>query len=767
MTAVIRARRSVGWAVVFAVTMAPGFSGTVVGAEPQPPSNQLESPMVDLVVLEPDAGGSDTTPALLIIDAEGPASDRASLALLQRGDSWERVVELELDLERDGLAARWLVGLDSRRFALIATSPTSTRGSGYAVVIGLDIRGVGGDPAIVEVGRSRIDRAVEDAAAADVDGLGTPELILGLRPSIEASGSCGLTSLVVIDGATFAIRRTVDLPGRLGTGIVGRFDAAPGDDLLAYDSRACPPGGAGDTRLSTIRFTDGEASPLIEGLSSDVDAYPPPVRFRVEGEAHDLALATTDAGLAVVRPGVRGHLFTIDASAPIPLVAGPDAVVDGKATRIAWLDDDGLHALRIPHEARLPDDAGRMDLAPSSFGSERWAILASGIVDDIRAHGLSSAWLGDVADPDCPDLIVPGAILPCGAAELRQGAAWLATRLVAAMPIEGRRGMLVAAGLGWDPAAGLPSSPTPWAVAPAGWWRHGPSTSFALSEIRANDIGYFQEYPTPKATIEATTASDGSTLLPGFTGTRMFVSVSALPEGEEGPDVAPDRLAGLLGGPDRDGGITTVVRVPVPPGNESGRDGSFATLALADVHGTEAAAPSRWAMRVVPINDWGEVGLPVVRTVVRDVVGPTLNLETPFTNPVWPFTTSLAGRAEPGSNVAVDGQGDLEVDQRGRFTVVTHLAPWPQTIRLTATDASGNTSIGEFSVVGGVDYRRFPWALIAALVLLGVVAARGLAAAGRDRGAGVEATMWSTGALDDADAPEIEELPPGKGLARR
>ena len=172
-------------------------------------------------------------------------------------------------------------------------------------------------------------------------------------------------------------------------------------------------------------------------------------------------------------------------------------------------------------------------------------------------------------------------------------------------------------------------------------------------------------------------------------------------------------------------------------------------------------------MRVVPINDWGEVGLPVVRTVVRDAVGPTLNLETPFTNPVWPFLASLPGRAEPGSTVAIDGQGDLEVDQRGRFTVVTHLAPWPQTIRLTATDASGNTSVGEFSVVGGVDYRRFPWALIAALLLLVVVAARGLAAAGRDRGRPVEATLWSTGALDDSNAPEIEDLPPGSGLARR
>ena len=97
---------------------------------------------------------------------------------------------------------------------------------------------------------------------------------------------------------------------------------------------------------------------------------------------------------------------------------------------------------------------------------------------------------------------------------------------------------------------------------------------------------------------------------------------------------------------------------------------------------------------------------------------------------------------------------------------MTRLAPWPQAIRLTSTDESGNPTVGEFSIVGGVDYRQFPWALIAALTLRGVVAARGLAAAGR-RSGGFEATAWSTGTLDEGSMPEIEELPPGAGLARK
>jgi hypothetical protein len=171
-------------------------------------------------------------------------------------------------------------------------------------------------------------------------------------------------------------------------------------------------------------------------------------------------------------------------------------------------------------------------------------------------------------------------------------------------------------------------------------------------------------------------------------------------------------------------------------------------------------------LQVVPINDWGEWGRPVARTITRDAHGPTVALEQPFTSPVWPFHAILAGRSEPGSTVRVDGIGDVDVDRGGRFALDMQLAPWPQVVRVTATDPSGNATIGEFSIVGGVDYRRFPWPGIAAAVLLGLVAARGLFGGGRRSHAGVEATPWSLGSLDEASVPEIEELPPGSGLAR-
>ena len=732
-----------------------------------PPANRLETPMADLAIIEApdDDAGEQVTPALLVLDAADAAPAHARLSVLQRRQAWDPIATLDVDLERDDVTARWLVALSARKFALVATAPTSATGTGHATVVGLEVREGPGSTAIVETARTRLERASEYAGAADVEGFGEAELVAGLRPVYDSSGSCGTTSLRVMDSASLDVRRSIDTAGALGGGSLGRWDDVPGDDLLVFATPDCPPGGPVDGRLVTMRLRDGKQSPVSGPIGGPGAGVLPPVRLRLDGATRDRAVVPIADGVAIVDPGT-GDLHRIAEEPGIPLVAGPDPDARGPATRIAWFDGD-LHAerFRVGRDGDIVGSA-RSDLGFDTLDDERRSLLVRAIHTDVFTHGMSSAWLGDVVDDGCADLILPGGILPCGADTMRQAAAWLATRPVAAMPIEGRRGLLVAAGLGWDPDAGLPLTPTPLAAGPDGWWRHGPSTPFAISEVRGNDTIYFQEFPRPAATIEKTTARDGSTLLPGFTGTRLFVLATPLGDDEEGPDVAPGRLEGLTTGA-RPGGIVTIVRVPVPPGNASGRDGSFTSLSLDDVRFGDGRPASRWAIQVVPINDWGEVGFSVVRTITRDSVGPTLNLQTPFTSPVWPFLARLSGRAEPGSTVSLEGAGDIRVDQRGRFTIDTHLVPWPQTLRLTATDATGNASVAEFSIVGGVDYRQFPWALIAALSLLGVVAARGLAAAGRTRTGAVEATLWSTGTLDDASMPEIEELPPGAGLAPR
>ena len=205
MTAANRPRRSSMWAAVLGIALAAGLVPAAAGAESSAVTSRLESPMADMAVLGPTAGAPQgTTPMLLVLDAERLTPNVARLSILRRASSWERITVLDVDLERDDLDARWLVGLGDDRFALIGTSPMNAPGTGHAIVVGIEVREEAGAPTLIQTGGGQIDHAVEDAGAADVDGLGTNEIVLGLRPSFDASGSCGTTSLWVLDSATSA-----------------------------------------------------------------------------------------------------------------------------------------------------------------------------------------------------------------------------------------------------------------------------------------------------------------------------------------------------------------------------------------------------------------------------------------------------------------------------------------------------------------------------------------------------------------------------------
>lgn len=777
MTAANRIRRTVRGGVLVGVPLlillaTPWQRWTATAAETAEQPNLLDRPMADLAILPAatdPAVAATATPLLLVLEAASPTPSTVRLDLLRRDDSWLAITSADVDLAEDGLDDRWLIRLDDRRFALVATTPQTTVGTGRAVVVAFDVDTSPGAATITEVGRQSFDRAIEDAGAADVDGFGSDELVLGMRWLASVSGSCGTTSLVVLDGSATSIRRMIDLPGRLGAGVVGRFDRLPGDDLLVYSSFDCPPGGEIATRVLTIRLADGTDTSIDRSFPGDPGVYPEPLRVDLDGKAPDEVIAMTLDGLLALDPGDGWHKMLLGPIGSVPLLAAPTGQGSLPGTRVAMLNSTGGGSLVTARLGRGRDGRmtwdGRSEIDADAVDPLRWSILRMSIQEAATHQAPSGAWLGDAVAAGCPDLVLPGAILPCGTDELRLGAAWLATRPVGAMDIDGQRVVLIAAGLGWDPVAGLPATPTPQAAGPPGWWRHGPSTPFALSEVRSADLVYFREFPIPAATIESTTAKDGSTALPGFTGARLFAATTPLGEGEDGGAGPADSLAALtsrLPG----GGRTDVVRVPVPPGLESGRDGSFARLTIGDLHGIDGQPANRWAMQVVAVNDWGEWSRPVAGIITRDATGPTVAVEDPFTSPIWPFYAQLAGRSEPGSTVRVDGFGDLEVDRRGRFTIQTQLAPWPQVYRVTATDPAGNVTVSEVSVIGGVDYRRFPWPGIVAAALLVLVAARGLFGGGRGKSTSVEATRWSTGAFDEASTPEIEELPPGSGLAR-
>jgi hypothetical protein len=723
--------------------------------------------MADLAIL--DAPDARTTPMLLLLDATSPAPSVARITILRREDAWVPVASTDIDLGEDGLSARWLVRLDLGRFALVATSPQITPGTGRAVVVGLEVRLQGDAATIVAGNRQALDRAIENAGAADVDGFGSAELVLGLRPHFDTS-SCGTSSLVVVDGSIAAVRRSIDIPGPRGAGLLGQFDTVPGADLLVYAQAGCPPGGDIESNLLAIRLADGSQSRAIDDvLHVFPTSLPSPLLLDLDGSAPDEVIATGAAGLAVFDPSHAWRSTLVAGGGSVPLLVGPVGQHGLPGARVAIFDAAGVGALVT---ARLDRDRaggvilqGRAELAGDAMDPVRWSILSSAITAAGTHQSTSNAWMGDAVEQGCPLVVLPGAILPCPTDELRSGAAWLATRPVAAMTIDGRRVLLVAAGLRWLPGTGLPASPTPAAASPAGWWRHGPSTPFALSEIGSDDIVDFESVPTPTANIESANTRDGAVAVRGHAGTRLFTTITPLPEEQIGPVAATDILAGLSSSPGP-GGRTAVVRIPVPSGLESGRDASVAPLDIGDIRLSDGQGTSRWAIQVVPINDWGEWGRPFARTIMHDAVGPTLALDEPFTSPIWPFPAHLAGLSEPGSTVRVDGIGDLDVDARGGFTIETPLAPWPQTFRVTTTDPAGNVAVGQFTIVGGIDYRRLPWPGILAGALLASVAIRWLFGGRRNRYAGDDATRRSADSVDDGSTPVIEELPPGRGMAR-
>ncbi len=300
----------------------------------------------------------------------------------------------------------------------------------------------------------------------------------------------------------------------------------------------------------------------------------------------------------------------------------------------------------------------------------------------MRTGAPSVAFLGDIAGVGCPVLFVSGAIVPCGESTPGGGAAWTATRPLTVIDDGRSRRLLVAAGVGWQEGR-LPGVPSPAATEVPGWWRHGPSVPFVLAEARAADATYFRTFPVPSATVERVSGPSGTVDLPGFTGTRLLVRVrAAAPDTTETPVLSRDDILSDLADDDEH---VVVTRVEVPPAVETGRDGGFARVQL----GPDLPGDGPWLVAVVPINDWGELGRPGVGIVHPDTRAPLLEMEAPFTSPVWPAQAELPGVAEPGTTVLVDGLGPLELDRRGRFVIRETLLPWPRTFQLTATDAVG------------------------------------------------------------------------------
>src|SRR6188508_2120690 len=180
-----------------------------------------------------------------------------------------------------------------------------------------------------------------------------------------------------------------------------------------------PPGGQGRSGLVVIRLRDGTVTTIGPGIAApDVPAMPPPLRLPEAG-GRDAAEVALNDGVSLVDGS--GHAPRMIAPGPgVPIVAGPDTSGPDGSARLAWLANDGLHSahLRIGRDGST-HVSDISSLGPDQIGAGRWPLIVAGTANDLNAHGVASAWLGDLAETGCPDLVVPGAIEPCGPVQLR------------------------------------------------------------------------------------------------------------------------------------------------------------------------------------------------------------------------------------------------------------------------------------------------------------------------------------------------------------
>lgn len=771
------ARRLFAALVVAAAWLAA--AGPIAAVDPTPPdgppANPLDAAILDAALLDGPGG----EPRLLTIAEEGGS---LVAALLERTDGqWSRITRTRLQSDLWQPGRPWLVGPDAAgRHLLLATDEAD----GRTEVVALEVR----PPGVVDVGRRVLDVPTRDAGLADVDGDGTAELVLRVGGPAGARSPCG-TRFVVLDTQELREVRRTELDGlELHGAVLAELDGRAGIDLAAYATRLCGADGVRDPggRLVGVRLADGtlvgRPVELARGAAVISAGEPDAVDLDADGRPE---LVIRDGEATIALDPAAGWRRTVVAPAGTVLAG---VATGGQGTVVLAAPGSGRRAadpavvrigLRRAADGTLVVDAGSGGLTVGEVETGRLGRVLEA-VGRARAAGVPSpAWRGDVAGEGCPEIVVPLARISCAgdAGAMLPGPAWIATRPLAAWGDGGSRRALVAATTGWTPGGDGLLPPAPLAATGAGW-RHGPSVEFQLAEVSARDLAYFRRYPVPQPSVEGRVAADPVATLGATAGARLVVRIRALADGEGVDGPLPDATA-LLGAGAAPGEAASLVRIGVPPRTPSGIDNGVARVSLERVVPAGGVARPRWVVTVVGLNDWGELSAPIRQLVASDLLGPALSVEVPLVTAPWPFAAPVRGTTDPGARISLDGGPFEAVSAAGRFEVRRTLAPWPQTVDVRAVDAVGNLTVRRVSLVGGFDYRRLPWqVLVAALVLAGVLAsairdarrARAVrllgvavvpfALAGMGRPGPLRRDLaWGAEDPDVGPLPEIEELP--------
>lgn len=286
-------------------------AGPVAAVAPEI-ENVLDRQISD-VGFVPRRPGQD--PDLLTLDAASGAPGipgNTRIVLLRRDVEWSEVTEATVPLSAGVVDAQgpWLVDLGERRFAVVASSSDGLSGVVVPVFVGM----IASDDTL-EVGRPvGLDHNVDYAAAADVDGDGTAELVVSGSTQPNADGYCSEVSMDIFAGTDLhaiasdrLIRlRTDPRPIRFAGATTGEFDGRPGIDLLVHAYETCPiqPDSGDRHHLLAIRLEDGSQIADMPSSVDDSGSIVPslPLVVDVDGDGRDEAIVPGPADIAILDP---------------------------------------------------------------------------------------------------------------------------------------------------------------------------------------------------------------------------------------------------------------------------------------------------------------------------------------------------------------------------------------------------------------------------------------------------------------------------------
>jgi hypothetical protein len=721
------------------------------------PGSVFDEPIADVAIIE---RGGNLSPDLLTIDTSDASFGIVSISLLRRDTGWSRVASLDIPDLASGMIP-WLVDLADGRFAVVTVS--GNRPQTFVVPVFVDP-----DSAVPlrTGGTVVLEMAATDAGAADVDEDAGSELIVAGNRDGDAY-SCAGSTIEVLGGDHLVVEGSFDVPKmRLAGAALGEWDGRPGADLLVHAYETCPilPDSAERHHLLSMRLRDGSTIVDMPAAEGDPTNHWPslPLVVDVDGDGRDEAIVRTESTFSVVDPMNGWAATTIAEGSLAPLVAMPSPT--GASALVTWAGSivDGSDPLlwfaRISRERGSLRRDGVTLVPPGDVPPDELGAVLPMLHEAELSQQPPLAWAGDLDGDGCPEILAPLVHAGClGTGVVSAGSLWLGTRPLAVVgPTQDRR-LLAALGYDWYPYIGGPTVPAPAAAGAAGAWRHGPSNLFSLAELPLPTVADRSAPSVVAPQVDPIVSADGTIDLTGPTGSRQLVRIVALPATDTSTSPEPVwTRTGFLRTDAREFEFAGMVRIPVPAGTTSAESVSSEPF---DIRSTVSNGPlaDRWYVAVATLDAWGNVSDPVATTAIYDVMAPTVSVEVPFLSAPWPLDGAVAGTSEPGITVRLGDDPPVTVGADGSFTIRTQLAPWPQTLEVTAEDPSGNATTTTASVMGGLDLRQLPWPAIAAfaiIVAVGVSSLRG----GRRVPSSI--AVVSSSDLPDADrGPVIEELP--------